>query len=83
MPGLTRKCREGEAFRVGEATIRVVRTGRKAVINIIAPPDVRIEHVAADGNAVSGVPGVTRPACPQVDDSGGEPIGSTPATLDA
>ncbi len=72
MPGLTRKCREGEAFRVGEATIRVVRTGRKPVINIIAPPHVSIEHISG------GVPGVTRTACPQIDDSGGELGGSTP-----
>ena len=47
MPGLTRKCREGESFQVGQAIVRVVRTGRKAVINIVAPADMRIEHIAA------------------------------------
>jgi hypothetical protein len=54
MPGLIRKCREGEAFRVGEATIRVLRTGRKAVISIIAPSNVRIEHIANEQPASVG-----------------------------
>jgi hypothetical protein len=48
MSGLTRQCRAGESFQVGQATVRVVKTGRKATINIIAPPDVLIEHHAAD-----------------------------------
>lgn len=45
MPGLTRQCRAGESFQVGSATIRIVKTGRRATVNIVAPPDVLIEHV--------------------------------------
>ncbi len=44
MAGLTRQCRAGETFQVGNATIRIVKTGRRATVNIVAPPDVRIEH---------------------------------------
>ena len=44
MAGLTRKCKAGGTFRVGTALVRIVRTGRKATINIIAPPDVEIEY---------------------------------------
>jgi hypothetical protein len=51
MPGLIRQCRAGESFQVGLATVRVVKTGRKATINIIAPPEVQIEHQAAKNEA--------------------------------
>jgi hypothetical protein len=44
MPGLTRQCRAGEEFRIGEATVRVVKTGRRATINILAPAEIRVEH---------------------------------------
>jgi hypothetical protein len=44
MSGLTRKCKAGDTIQIGRATIRVVKTGRKATINIVAPPDVKIEY---------------------------------------
>ena len=44
MAGLTRKCRAGETLIIGEATVTVVKTGKKAVINIQAPPHVAITY---------------------------------------
>ncbi len=42
MSGLTRKCRQGESFSIGSATVRVVKTGAKATLNIVAPPEVDV-----------------------------------------
>lgn len=42
MSGLTRKCRQGESFSIGSATVHVVKTGNKATLNIVAPPEVDV-----------------------------------------
>jgi hypothetical protein len=55
MAGLTRQCRAGETFRIGSATVRIVKTGRRATVNIIAPPDVLIEHRTLKDGDESGI----------------------------
>lgn len=65
MPGLTRQCKAGESFQVGQATIRIVKTGRKATVNIVAPPSVAIEHY--DGERLSrDLSGGQRPQTPSL-----------------
>ena len=43
MPGLTRRCKEGTAFKIGEASVHIVKIGRKVTLNIIAPENVPIK----------------------------------------
>jgi len=47
LAGLTLKCRAGDTFQIGDATVLVVKTGRKTTVNVVAPSDVKITYSAA------------------------------------